>query len=67
MPIKTSPHAITRQTFGSRLMGGPVPAVMSGSTSSGRGPNCETDVIGQEPTHAMQQKVCMDAKKSTCS
>jgi hypothetical protein len=27
MPIETPPHAITRQTFGSRLMGGPVPAV----------------------------------------
>jgi hypothetical protein len=50
MPIETPPHAITRQTFGSRLMGRRVPAVMSGSTSSGRGPNCETDVIGHERT-----------------
>jgi hypothetical protein len=29
MPIETPTHAITRQTFGSRLMGGPIPTVMS--------------------------------------
>jgi hypothetical protein len=33
----------------------PVPAVMSGSTSSGRGPNCENDVMGHIQTHAAQQ------------
>jgi hypothetical protein len=28
---------------------------MSGSTSSGRGPNCEADVMGQEETPALHK------------
>jgi hypothetical protein len=34
----------------------PVPAVTSGSTSSGRGPSYETDVMGQEPPLALQKR-----------
>jgi hypothetical protein len=30
---------------------------MSGSTSSGRGPNCETDVMGHVRTLALQQQI----------
>jgi hypothetical protein len=33
----------------------PVPAVVSGSTSCGRGPNYGSDVMGQERTHALQK------------
>ena len=33
----------------------PVRLVMSGSTSSGPGPNCDNDVMGLERTHAPQQ------------
>jgi hypothetical protein len=33
-----------------------VPAIMSGSTSSGHGPNYETDVKGQFRTHALQKR-----------
>jgi hypothetical protein len=35
----------------------PVPAAMSGLTSSGRGPNCETDVMGHEPPPALQKRL----------
>jgi hypothetical protein len=30
---------------------------MSGSTSSGHGPNCETDVMGQKPPIALQKRL----------
>jgi hypothetical protein len=32
----------------------PVPAVMSGSASSGHGPNCEIDAMGHKLPLAMQ-------------
>ena len=37
-------------------------SVMSGSTSSGPGPNCQIDEMGQKPPFAMQKKgPCTDA------
>jgi hypothetical protein len=33
----------------------PVPAVVSGSTSCGRGPNCGSDVMGHSRTNAAQR------------
>jgi len=49
----------------------PVPAVTSGSTGSGRGPNCETDVMGHNPPPALQKKIvvapCARTSRGQCS
>ena len=37
------------------------PAVMSGSTSGGPGPNCEIDAMGHVRTYAVQQKRLREA------